>query len=142
MSDSAIELTRDDVEAMMVLLADVRDDVIEASKTLAQTTRNAPEAEIVQQLHDVIALLERQHTLPLRGWYGWLCALLLGGVLGSGLSWYATGCDQHTQAQAQLMGQVDALLRVRYTSLPPALQDALQALYTRAGFQPIGQRKP
>ena len=102
-----------------------------------------PEAEIVQQLHDVVFLLARQHTSHPRGWYVWLGALLLGSVLGSGLGWYAAGCGQRAiQAQAQLMGQVDALLRARYTSLPPALQDALQALYTRAGFQPVGQRKP
>jgi hypothetical protein len=140
---SDIEFTRDEVEAMMVLLADVRDDVIEASKTLAQTTNNAPDTEIARQLHDVVSLLSRQATPHSRGWFAWLGALLLGGVLGSGLGWYAAGCGQRDiQTQAQLMGQVDALLRERYTSLPPALQHALQTLYTRAGFQPVGPRKP
>jgi hypothetical protein len=140
---SDIELTRDDVEAMMVLLADVRDDVIEAAKTMAQARGTAPEAEITRQLHDVVCLLSRQVPPPSRSRSAWLGTLLLGAVLGAGLGWYAAGFGQHAlRTQARLMGQVDALLAERYDGLPPELRVSLKALYTRAGFQPVGARKP
>jgi hypothetical protein len=140
---SASEMTRDDLEALMVLLADVRDEIVEASKTLGRVTGAPPTAEIAPRLEERVSLLARPH--PPRPWrrHLWLAMPLFAALCGAGVGWYAGGhAQREIRAQARLMGQVDALFVARADTLPPAFRSALRAVYTQAGFQPPGQRTP
>ena len=127
---------------MMVLLADVRDEIVEASKVLARGTTSTPDEEVKRHLEDILYLLSHRQT-PRRRWrHVWMGVMVGVGLLGTGIGWYAHSLTARpVMAQAQFMGQVDALLAQRYDSLPPVFQGALQALYAKAGFQAPGQRK-
>lgn len=138
---SASETTTPDLDAMMVLLADMRDEIVEATKAIARETTATPDAEVKRYLEDIRYLLSHQQP-PRRRWrHVWVAVLVGVGLLGTGSGWYAHSLTAPpVTAQARLMGQVDALLAQRYDSLPLAFQRALQALYTQAGFQAPGQR--
>lgn len=125
----------------MVLLADVRDEIVEAAKAIARETTTAPDAEVKRHLEDILYLLSHQQP-PRRRWrHVWVAVAVVTGLLGIGGGWYAHRLTAPpVTAQARLMGQVDALLAQRYDSLPPAFRSALQALYAQAGFQAPGQR--
>ena len=138
MSDS--DLTKDDITALAVLLADVRDDINDALSAFQQAA--TPDAPLTRHLEELVHRLTDPpaHRRRLGRWMaGLLCLAFVGGIA---VGWYVRGPHDHgLKAQATLMGQVDALLLARYETLPPTLQKALQALYTRAGFQPLERRR-
>jgi hypothetical protein len=128
---------------MMVLLADVRDDVVAASHLIASATDNTPDAEIARQLHNIVSLLSHKDQPQPRWRAGWIAGLLLTFFCGALAGWYVNGHrDQDLEKQATLMGHMDVLLVERYDTLPPTLRETLSMLYAKVGFIPPGQRTP
>lgn len=136
MQDS--DRTKEDLDAMMVLLADVRDEVTEAAKVFQQA--GTQETPLTRHLEDIAGLL--QHNPAQRRLGGWIAVLVLTFVCGTAMGWYASGYrDQEVQAQATLMGRIDVLLRERYHALPGAMREEVNRLYAAMGFQGPGERK-
>jgi len=60
--DTATELPSDDLNALVVLMADCRDDIVQATQRLARFDAQ-PEASLVEQhLEDIVHLLTTQRT--------------------------------------------------------------------------------
>lgn len=124
------DISKEDLDALAVLMADVRDEVIEASKLIASGKPPNLEAK----LDDLLYLVSRTKPPPRR----WIPVAVLG--LGLGIGWYV-GSPGEMHAQAKLMRHVDTLLAERYDTLPAGVRDSLQNLYRKAGFLPPGHRK-
>ena len=138
MSDS--DVTREDLDAMMVLLADVRDEVAEAAKAFQQA--GTQETRLTRHLEAMTVLLQRAPIPAKRTLVGWIAGLIVAFCCGLAAGWYASDHrDQDVQAQATLMGRIDVLLQERYHALPGAIRVEVNRLYARMGFQGPGERK-
>jgi hypothetical protein len=83
--DTATDLPRDDLNALVVLLADCRDEVAHATQRLARLDAR-PEASLVQQhLEDIVHLLTAQRT-PRR-----LSRLWVSVGVGVCMLWFVAG---------------------------------------------------
>jgi hypothetical protein len=130
--------TKEDLDAMMVLLADVRDEVTAAAKAFQQA--RTQETRLTRHLEDIAGLL--QHNPAQRRLGGWIAMLVLTFVCGTAMGWYASGHrDKDVQAQATLMGRIDVLLRERYHALPGAFKEEVNRLYAAMGFKEPGERR-
>jgi hypothetical protein len=140
MPATAGNVTKDDLDALAVFMADVRDEIAEATHVLASATPRSP-AEVLQRLDDLTSLVSRPPAPHPVSRLTWVLLPALACAVGLSIGWVARGTTSAwTLQQARLMGQVDAVLADRYETLPPALRAALQGLYTQAGFQPLGAR--
>jgi hypothetical protein len=83
--DTATDLPSDDLKALVVLMADCRDEIAHATQTMARLDAR-PEASLVQQhLEDMLHLLTAQHA-PRRLSRVWVSVGVLGCVL-----WFVAG---------------------------------------------------
>ena len=131
-------MMKEDLDAMMVLLADVRDDVIEAAKAFQQAGKQ--ETPLTRHLEEIALLLQRKLTT--RRLDGWIAVLVFTLCCGTALGWYASSYrDKDLKAQATLMGRVDMLLIERYHALPGAFKEEVNRLYAAMGFKGPGERR-
>lgn len=140
---TAADLTKDDLDGLMVLLADVRDEIGEAAKHLARVTDAPTTPDTLARIEERLAGLARTQAPHAGPGRRWLAVALLAALGGAGGGWYVGGYGQREmRAQATLMGKVDALLVTHSAALPAPVQKALQEVYTHAGFHAPGQRSP
>jgi hypothetical protein len=133
-------MMKEDLDAMMVLLADVRDEVTEAAKAFQQA--GTQETPLTRHLEELTVLLKRAPVPAKRTLVGWIAGLIVAFCCGLAAGWYASSHRHHdVQAQATLMGRIDVLLQERYHALPGSMRDEVNRLYTRMGFQGPGERQ-
>ena len=118
----------------------------EQARTIAQIGAEAQrqQAALTQQLQQVVAQAAR-----VRRWLPWkVAALLLGATLlvnvGATAWWWGqqAAAVQALRAQKQLaVGLTNYLATTLYPQLSKTQQHELEAVYTEAGFAPIGPRQ-
>jgi hypothetical protein len=150
------ELTKQEWDVFMVLMDDVRTEVIEAAKAitgppnptlqaqldaLAQAVANPPDTGIPAQLDEVLAILTAPTPRRRFPYYAWPAAVVLAGVVGLVGGWASARCPQDVRTEATLMRQLDPVLVDKYDAMAPALQSAVNGVYAKVGLQPPGQRK-
>jgi hypothetical protein len=157
--DTNTELTKHEWDAFMVLMEDVRTEVIEAQKRitealaapphaalqaqldgLARAVANPPDTGVSAQLDEVLALLTR--PAPRRQpAVVWPAAVPLALVLGLAGGWVTARCPQDVRTEATLMRQIDSLLVDKYDALPAGVQASVNGAYAKVSLQTPGQRK-
>ena len=153
------ELNKEEYDAFMVLLDDVRAEVIEASKTITAALEGPPSPvlmgeiaalrraleagespRILANIEDVKHLVEQIKPTPKPYWL-LAGSVVLAGLIGLAGGWLSAGCPADLAKQAAFASQLDTLLEERYSALPSPVQTALAEVYKRHGIQPVGQRK-
>jgi hypothetical protein len=153
------EITKKDLDELIVLADDVRTEIVQAQKVivealtgppnptlqaqldaLAQAVANPPDMGIPAQLDEVLALLTRP-VPPRRRVYVWPSAVTLALVLGLVGGWTSAWCPGDVRTEATLMRQLDGILVDKYDTLPVGVQHTVNGAYVKVGLQPPGQRK-
>jgi hypothetical protein len=154
-------LTKRDWDAGLVLMDDVRNELLEVKKdiltalaapphtalqaqldALAQAITNPPDTGVGAQLDEVIALLTPPLPPSKPWWVRWQYGVILAALMGIGGGWIGGQWPQQQAGrEAKLMRQMDTLLVERYAQLPTAVQQGLSSLYKQFDFQDPGQRK-
>jgi hypothetical protein len=162
---TATELTKEQWDACMVLMDDVRAEIVEAQKTLAASVPqtqaltlaiDATCATLLRRLDEPVVpglqgaldeILQVMRAERQRPRLNWKRLAGLGGalVLLSGFAgWYVAYTPRLVRQQATLMQHINAVLLERQSALPADLKAKLGAVYTQQGFPTLEQqgRKP
>ncbi len=83
--DTATDLPREDLKALVVLMADCRDEIAHATQTLARLDARPEEPLVQQHLEDIVHLLTAQRT-PRR-----LSRLWVSGGVVVCVLWFVAG---------------------------------------------------
>ena len=86
-TNAATPISKDDLDALAVLMADCRDEIAQTTQTMARLQARPEETGIERRLDDLAGLIQAQRPGQVWTWWRWSAALLFGMGLCLWIGW-------------------------------------------------------